>query len=130
MRINAKETPKKKNPEKTKWNMSASISTSRMFIGAFKIRGQRQFCPAGPSDVRIHWLVNGHSLDTPIMEYRRPLGQKEALVSSWLREGPLIKDARYSCVAEASAGNDASEVDLRLSIGGIGWKRMRLMITF
>uniref|UniRef100_A0A3Q1CY66 Sema domain-containing protein n=1 Tax=Amphiprion ocellaris TaxID=80972 RepID=A0A3Q1CY66_AMPOC len=54
-----------------------------------------RFCPAGPSDVHIHWLINGHSLDTPIMEYRRPLGQRKVLVSSWLREGPLIKDARY-----------------------------------
>ncbi|KAM9338029.1 semaphorin-4D isoform 2-T2 [Symphorus nematophorus] len=76
------------------------------------------FCLAlGPSDVHIHWLINGHSLDTPIMEYRRPLGQREVLVSSWLREGPLIKDARYNCVAEASTGNDMSEVDLRLTIG-------------
>ncbi|XP_039909250.1 semaphorin-4D isoform X2 [Simochromis diagramma] len=76
------------------------------------------FCLAlGPSDVHIHWLVNGHSLDTPIKEYRRPLGQREVLVSSWLQEGPLIKDARYNCVAEASTGNDVSEVDLRLSIG-------------
>ncbi|CAB1426479.1 unnamed protein product [Pleuronectes platessa] len=76
------------------------------------------FCLAlGPSDVHIHWLINGHSLDTPIMEYRQPLGQREVLVSSWLREGPLIKDARYQCVAEASTGNDMSEVDLRLTIG-------------
>ncbi|XP_070706879.1 semaphorin-4D isoform X2 [Pempheris klunzingeri] len=76
------------------------------------------FCLAlGPSDVHIHWLINGHSLDTPIMEYRRPLGQREVLVSSWLKEGPLIKDARYHCVAEASTGNDMSEVDLRLTIG-------------
>ncbi|XP_060916766.1 semaphorin-4D isoform X2 [Labrus mixtus] len=76
------------------------------------------FCLAlGPSDVHIHWLINGHTLDTPIMEYRRPLGQREVLVSSWLREGPLIKDARYHCVAEASTGNDMSEVDLHLTIG-------------
>ncbi|XP_069369719.1 semaphorin-4D isoform X3 [Paralichthys olivaceus] len=76
------------------------------------------FCLAlGPSDVHIHWLINGHSLDTPIMEYRQPLGQREVLVSSWLREGPLIKDARYQCVAEAHTGNDMSEVDVRLTIG-------------
>ncbi|KAM6975964.1 semaphorin-4D isoform 3-T4 [Tautogolabrus adspersus] len=76
------------------------------------------FCLAlGPSDVHIHWLINGHTLDTPIMEYRRPLGQREVLVSSWLREGPIIKDARYHCVAEASTGNDMSEVDLNLTIG-------------
>ncbi|GAA6235504.1 semaphorin-4D isoform X3 [Lates japonicus] len=76
------------------------------------------FCLAlGPSDVHIHWLINGHSLDTPIMEYRRPLGQSGVLVSSWLREGPLLKDARYHCVAEASTGNDMSEVDIHLSIG-------------
>ncbi|TNN81754.1 hypothetical protein EYF80_007883 [Liparis tanakae] len=71
----------------------------------------------GPSDVHIHWLMNGHSLDTPIMESRRPVGHREVLVSSWLREGPLVRDARYQCVAEASAGNDMSEVDLRLTIG-------------
>ncbi|XP_078018408.1 semaphorin-4D isoform X5 [Epinephelus lanceolatus] len=76
------------------------------------------FCLAlGPSDVHIHWLINGHTLDTPIMEYRLPLGQREVLVSSWLREGPLIKDARYHCVAEASTGNDISEIDLHLTIG-------------
>ncbi|KAI4817085.1 hypothetical protein KUCAC02_009371 [Chaenocephalus aceratus] len=51
------------------------------------------------------------------MEHRLPLGQKEILVSSWLREGALIKDARYHCVAEASTGSDTSEVDLRLTIG-------------
>lgn len=86
------------------------------------VKHEVPFCPSGPSDVHIHWLINGHSLDTPIMEYRRPLGQREVLVSSWLREGPLIKDARYHCVAEASTGNDMSEVDLHLSIGGI-WAR-------
>uniref|UniRef100_A0A669DVC4 Semaphorin 4D n=1 Tax=Oreochromis niloticus TaxID=8128 RepID=A0A669DVC4_ORENI len=87
------------------------------------------FCLAlGPSDVHIHWLVNGHSLDTPIKEYRRPLGQREVLVSSWLQEGPLIKDARYNCVAEASTGNDVSEVDLRLSIGGIRWKILTIVL--
>ncbi|XP_031715869.1 semaphorin-4D isoform X3 [Anarrhichthys ocellatus] len=75
------------------------------------------FCLAlGPSDVHIHWLINGHSLDTPRMEYRQPVGQREVLVSSWLQEGPLIKDARYRCVAEASTGSDMSEVDLRLTI--------------
>uniref|UniRef100_A0A3Q3SBX1 Semaphorin 4D n=1 Tax=Mastacembelus armatus TaxID=205130 RepID=A0A3Q3SBX1_9TELE len=78
------------------------------------------FCLAlGPSDVHIHWLINGHSLDTPILEYRQPVGQREVLVSSWLREGPLIKDAHYHCVAEASTGNAISEVDLRLTVGGI-----------
>lgn len=52
------------------------------------------------------------------MEYRLPLGQREVLVSSWLQEGPLIKDAHYRCVAEASTGRDTSEVDLHLTIGG------------
>ncbi|XP_029371703.1 semaphorin-4D isoform X2 [Echeneis naucrates] len=76
------------------------------------------FCLAlGPSDLRIHWLINGHSLDIPIMEHRLAVGQREVLVSSWLQDGPLIKDARYHCVAEASTGNDMSEVDLHLSIG-------------
>uniref|UniRef100_G3PW28 Semaphorin 4D n=1 Tax=Gasterosteus aculeatus TaxID=69293 RepID=G3PW28_GASAC len=71
----------------------------------------------GPSDLHIHWLINGHSLASPIEEYRRPVGPGEVLVSSWLREGPLIRDARYHCVAEAGTGSDASEVDLRLTIG-------------
>ncbi|KAM4527335.1 semaphorin-4D isoform 2-T2 [Odontesthes bonariensis] len=76
------------------------------------------FCLAlGPSDVHIHWLVNGHILDTPVREHRLPLGHKEMLVSSWLQERPLIKDARYHCVAEASTGTDMSEVDLSLTIG-------------
>lgn len=90
-------------------------------VSVLTIMGQHQvqFCPSGPSDVHIHWLINGHSLDTPIMEYRLPVGQREVLVSSWLREGPLIKDASYHCVAEASTGNDMSEVDLHLTIGGI-----------
>lgn len=91
----------------------------RVSVSTFRGQHEVRFCPSGPSDVHIHWLINGHSLDTPIMEYRRPLGQREVLVSSWLREGPLIKDARYHCVAEASTGNDMSEVDLRLTIGGI-----------
>lgn len=52
------------------------------------------------------------------MEYRRTLSQGEVLVSSWLKEGPLLKDARYHCVAEASTGNDMSEIDLRLAVGG------------
>uniref|UniRef100_A0A665UC66 Semaphorin 4D n=1 Tax=Echeneis naucrates TaxID=173247 RepID=A0A665UC66_ECHNA len=74
------------------------------------------FCLAlGPSDLRIHWLINGHSLDIPIMEHRLAVGQREVLVSSWLQDGPLIKDARYHCVAEASTGNDMSEVDLHLT---------------
>lgn len=49
-------------------------------------------------------------------------------MSSWLQEGPLIKDARYNCVAEASTGNDVSEVDLRLSIGGIRWKILTIVL--
>lgn len=53
------------------------------------------------------------------MEHRQPLGQREVLVSSWLQEGPLIKDAHYHCVAEASTGNDMSELDLHLTVGGI-----------
>ncbi|KAJ0057282.1 hypothetical protein NL108_002226 [Boleophthalmus pectinirostris] len=51
------------------------------------------------------------------MEYRRPLGQDHALVSSWLQEGPLIKDAQYRCVAKTSTGNDKSEVNLQLPFG-------------
>lgn len=94
-------------------------STSVWNVGVSTVSGQVRLCPSGPSDVHIHWLINGHSLDTPKMEYRQPVGQREVLVSSWLQEGPLTKDARYHCVAEASTGNDMSEVDLRLTIGGI-----------
>lgn len=85
------------------------------------IRSQQEvpFCSAGPSDIHIHWLINGYSVDTPVMEYRRPLGQREVLVSSWLRGGPLIKEARYRCVAEASTGSDTSDIDLHLTTGGI-----------
>nr|XP_057914779.1 semaphorin-4D isoform X3 [Doryrhamphus excisus] len=76
------------------------------------------FCLAlGPSDVHIDWLMNGRALDGPRTEHRRPLTQNTVLVSSWLREGPLIQDARYRCVAEAGTGNDVSEVDLHLVIG-------------
>jgi len=57
-------------------------------------------------------------MDTPVMEYRLPVGQGEVLVSSWLKGGPLIKDAYYSCVAEAGAGNDVSEVELSLPLRG------------
>ncbi|XP_047229003.1 semaphorin-4D isoform X4 [Girardinichthys multiradiatus] len=78
------------------------------------------FCLAlGPSDIHIQWLINGHSVDTPVMEYCRPMGQGEVLVSSWLRGGPLIKEASYRCVAEASTGSDTSEIDLHLTTGGI-----------
>lgn len=91
----------------------------RKWTEATRVQLEVWFYPSGPSDVHIHWLINGHSLDTPITEHRQPLGQQEVLVSSWLREGPLIKDARYHCVAEASTGNVMSEVDLRLAVGGI-----------
>lgn len=80
------------------------------------------FCPSGPSDVHVHWLVNGRSLATPVREHRQPVGPSRVLVSSWLREGPLVKDARYGCVAQAETGSDASEVDLRLTVGGT-WTR-------
>lgn len=75
-----------------------------------------ELCHLGPSDVHIHWLMNGHSLHSPIKEQRRPLGQEVVLVSSWLQDGPLLRDARYQCVAEANTGSDTSEVDLRLPI--------------
>ncbi|XP_041754722.1 semaphorin-4D isoform X2 [Coregonus clupeaformis] len=75
------------------------------------------FCVAlGPSDLHIHWQVNGARLETPVTEYRHPLrGQgPEVLVSSWVREGALVKDSSYQCVAASSVGNDASKVDLNL----------------
>lgn len=75
-------------------------------------------CPPGPSDVRLHWLENGRRLATHVSEHRQPLGPHGVLISSWLREGPLLKDTRYTCVAQAESGSDASEVDLHLTIGG------------
>lgn len=83
------------------------------------MRNEVRLCPPGPSDVTIHWLVNGHVLNRPVREYRQPLGQRGFLVSSWLTEGPLLKDARYRCFAEASTGNDMCELDVHLSVGGI-----------
>lgn len=75
-------------------------------------------CPSGPSDVRLHWLENGRRLASPVSEHRQPLGPLGVLISSWLREGPLLKDTRYTCVAQAESGSDVSEVDLHLTIGG------------
>lgn len=75
-------------------------------------------CPPGPSDVRLHWLENGRRLARPVSEHRQPLGPLGVLISSWLHEGPLLKDARYTCVAQAESGSDMSEVDLHLTIGG------------
>uniref|UniRef100_A0A3Q2U163 Semaphorin 4D n=1 Tax=Fundulus heteroclitus TaxID=8078 RepID=A0A3Q2U163_FUNHE len=76
------------------------------------------FCFAlGPRDVHIQWLMNGHSVDTT-ETHRTPLGKREVLVSSCLRGGPLIKEARYHCVAKASTGSDTSEIDLHLTTGG------------
>ncbi|XP_042182431.1 semaphorin-4D isoform X3 [Oncorhynchus tshawytscha] len=77
------------------------------------------FCLAlGPSDLQIHWQVNGAHLETPITEYRHPLVRGdphgEVLVSSWVRERALVKDSSYQCVAASSAGNDTSKVDLNI----------------
>ncbi|KAK6322834.1 hypothetical protein J4Q44_G00076260 [Coregonus suidteri] len=77
------------------------------------------FCLAvGPSDLHIHWQVNGAHLETPVTEYRHPLvhgdPDGEVLVSSWVRERALVKDSSYQCVAASSAGNDTSKVDLNI----------------
>uniref|UniRef100_A0A673YKT2 Semaphorin 4D n=1 Tax=Salmo trutta TaxID=8032 RepID=A0A673YKT2_SALTR len=82
------------------------------------------FCLAlGPSDLQIHWQVNGAHLETPITEYRHPLVRGdphgEVLVSSWVRERALVKDSSYQCVAASSAGNDTSKVDLNILSRGI-----------
>lgn len=53
-----------------------------------------------------------------VSEHRQPMGPNGVLISSWLREGPLLKDVRYTCVAQAESGSDMSEVDLHLTIGG------------
>ncbi|XP_077398905.1 uncharacterized protein LOC144034197 [Vanacampus margaritifer] len=71
----------------------------------------------GPSDTHIDWLINGRRADTAVTEYRLPLVGNTVLVSSRLRTGPLPRDARYGCVAQAGAGSDASQVDLHLAVG-------------
>lgn len=77
-------------------------------------------CPSGPTDVRIQWHSNGQRLETPVTEYRHALGGVAVLVSSWVREEPLGRDAQYRCSAVSGAGNDTSEIDLRLSSRGNG----------
>lgn len=83
------------------------------------IKNAVPLCPPGPSDSRLHWLENGRHVASAVSEHRQPLGPNEVLISSWLRHGPLLKDVRYSCVAQADTGSDLSEVDLHLTIGGI-----------
>ncbi|KAG7320764.1 hypothetical protein KOW79_015179 [Hemibagrus wyckioides] len=74
------------------------------------------FCLAvGPGDVSLQWYSNGRRLETPVTEYRHALGGDAVLVSSWVREEPLSKDAQYQCSAVSEAGNDTSKIDLRLS---------------
>ncbi|XP_046723388.1 semaphorin-4D isoform X4 [Silurus meridionalis] len=74
------------------------------------------FCLAvGPPDVSFEWRSNGRRLETPITEFRHALGADAVLVSSWVREEPLIKDAQYQCSAMSHVGNDTSKIDLRLS---------------
>lgn len=86
-------------------------------------------CPPGPSDVRLHWLENGRRLAGPVSEHRQPLGPLGVLISSWLRGGPLMKDARYTCVAQAESGSDVSEMDLHLTIGGTWAPRVVMCAT-
>ncbi|XP_046723387.1 semaphorin-4D isoform X3 [Silurus meridionalis] len=69
----------------------------------------------GPPDVSFEWRSNGRRLETPITEFRHALGADAVLVSSWVREEPLIKDAQYQCSAMSHVGNDTSKIDLRLS---------------
>uniref|UniRef100_A0AAR2L024 Semaphorin 4D n=1 Tax=Pygocentrus nattereri TaxID=42514 RepID=A0AAR2L024_PYGNA len=71
-------------------------------------------CPSGPTDLSIHWHSNGRRLDT-VNEYRHTFSHDAVLVSSWVREQPLSKDANYQCVAVSKSGNDTSKIDLRLS---------------
>lgn len=91
---------------------------ARRAAAACPARNEVRLCPPGPSDVTIHWLVDGHVLNRPVREHRQPLGRRGFLVSSWLTEGPLLKDARYRCFAEASTGSDMCELDVHLSVGG------------
>ncbi|KAF6716913.1 hypothetical protein FQA47_018190, partial [Oryzias melastigma] len=71
-----------------------------------------------PGDVHVHWLLDGRHLDTPVEEFRQQLGPAEVLVSSWVREKPPMKDARYQCVAEGKTGSDTSEVNIHLPVRG------------
>ncbi|KAL6469650.1 hypothetical protein MHYP_G00207690 [Metynnis hypsauchen] len=73
------------------------------------------YCLAlGPTDLSIHWHSNGRRLDT-VNEYRHTFSHDAVLVSSWVREQPLSKDAHYQCIAVSESGNDTSKIDLRLS---------------
>ncbi|KAL4617341.1 semaphorin-4D-like isoform X2 [Arapaima gigas] len=74
------------------------------------------FCLAlGPSDLRIHWQVNGQKLEAPVEEYRHSLAPLGVFVSSWVRQGGLAKDSQYQCTAASHGGSETSTVVLSLS---------------
>uniref|UniRef100_A0AAY4DNH2 Semaphorin 4D n=1 Tax=Denticeps clupeoides TaxID=299321 RepID=A0AAY4DNH2_9TELE len=79
------------------------------------------FCLAlGPSDLHIHWQVDGKNPELLVTEYRHTFTQGAALVSSWLRETHLTKDSHYQCTASASTGHDTSKVHIHLTSRGTG----------
>ncbi|KAI1904828.1 hypothetical protein AGOR_G00009690 [Albula goreensis] len=69
----------------------------------------------GPSDLDIHWEVNGQRPETPVTEYRHALTSGVVLMSSWVRGGSQLKDSQYQCTATSHAGNETSKVLISLS---------------
>ncbi|KAL7854250.1 hypothetical protein AOLI_G00210940 [Acnodon oligacanthus] len=101
---------RRKMPDSTETEMKTAQSWGVHSQQAFLL-----YCLAlGPTDLSIHWHSNGRRLDT-VNEYRHTLSHDAVLVSSWVREQPLSKDAHYQCVAVSKSGNDTSKIDLRLS---------------
>ncbi|KAG5272190.1 hypothetical protein AALO_G00162650 [Alosa alosa] len=75
------------------------------------------FCLAvGPSDVHIHWLVDGQRTQVlSVTEHRLIVTQGTVLLSSWVKETHLTKDSHYQCTATANTGNDTAEVHIRIN---------------
>ncbi|XP_072570718.1 semaphorin-4D isoform X4 [Paramormyrops kingsleyae] len=74
------------------------------------------FCLAlGPSDLHIHWQVNGQRLEAPVKEYRHSVTQWEVFLSSWLRQEVLEKDSEFQCTATSHVGNETTKTVISLS---------------
>ncbi|XP_018610151.2 semaphorin-4D isoform X2 [Scleropages formosus] len=69
------------------------------------------FCLAlGPSDLHIHWQVNGQELEGAVQEYRQGLTPRGVFVSSWVRQGGLAKNSQYQCTAASRVGSETSKI--------------------
>uniref|UniRef100_A0A8C9VYH3 Semaphorin 4D n=1 Tax=Scleropages formosus TaxID=113540 RepID=A0A8C9VYH3_SCLFO len=67
-------------------------------------------CPPGPSDLHIHWQVNGQELEGAVQEYRQGLTPRGVFVSSWVRQGGLAKNSQYQCTAASRVGSETSKI--------------------